>query len=274
MLGPQSSPLVIAVLIPLASALPGYVEGRQRRRLLSETAVFHFAGETSSGKSTLARVAQSVGGQPDEYCDYRATMRAISEEAHGRNDFVAIFDEAEFEDLSEQQTFQKMKLISQGVTVGKSKSITRALNGTYPRLQWMCFGISTGPETQAAIAGRLMRQRFGQAARFFDVAVPPAADGGIFDAVTMREDDAGPSEASARAVQRVGATIDENHGVLFEAWIAYLLPGDVSARAMRLSDAFAAGVASTPASPARSACCMPPPCSASRPTCCPGRATT
>ena len=239
----QSTHLTVAILLALAAPLVGYVEGRQGRRLLAETALMHWAGETSTGKTTVARVAQSVIGCPAELSDYRLTERSIAEEAYHHNDLVAVFDETEHLD-SAADLFAKMKMISQCITGGRSKQITRTLRGSLPDLRWTCFGVSTGPISQASAASQLNKLRHGQNARFVDIIVQAASDGGIFDELVGFSEGA-KSEASARLVRQVDECISAHHGVLLDQWISHLLSRDVSPDVERLTDHFAAHLAGT-----------------------------
>ena len=92
----RSSPYVsLAIMIALAGPLVDYVEQRRGRRLLTETAIIHFAGKSSSGKTTLGRVGQSVVGSPTIETDYEATDRGIAEHAYRRNNLVLVIDDTE-----------------------------------------------------------------------------------------------------------------------------------------------------------------------------------
>ena len=234
----QSTYLTTAVMIALASPLPGYVEQRLGRKLVSETALFHWAGDTSGGKSTLARVTQSVIGAPDELCDYRASERGAAEESYRRNDLVAIFDEAEHNDDSDQVILQQMKKLSQCVTSGRSRRVSRVVQATLPDLKWTCFGISTGPLTQAELAHRLGKRRYGQSARFIDIRVPSPDVGGIFDKMIGCDGRVPTSASSAERIEAVEGGIALNHGVLLDGWIEYLLANDGADRIIALNDQF------------------------------------
>jgi Domain of unknown function (DUF927) len=71
-----------AILIALAAPLQRYCEQRGHGKLLPEGAIFHFACDSSSGKTTLARLAQSVFGSPDVQTDYEVTPRGAAEAAY------------------------------------------------------------------------------------------------------------------------------------------------------------------------------------------------
>lgn len=231
----QSTHLTVAILLELAAPLVGYVEGRLRRHLMAETALFHWAGDTSTGKTTLARAAQSVIGNPRSFADYRASERRIAEEAFHHNDLVAVFDETEHLD-ERPALYAKMKMISQCLTSGRSKQITNGLQGSLPDLRWTCFGISTGPLTQAAVAGGLNKPRHGQTARFIDILVPSANAGGIMDHFASQRLSA---DMPADLIKQIDDCTVENHGVLFDAWVEHLLTVDVADQVERILSGFA-----------------------------------
>ena len=229
--------LSFAILIALAAPLPSYVEQKDGRgKLLSEGAIFHWAGESSSGKTTLARITQSVFGSPDIATDYEATPRGVAEAAYARNDLVMTLDDTENGEAGDRELLNFMKFFGQRLASGRSKAIAKSAGGAFPPLTWFCFGVSTGPETLAEVAQRVGSKRFGERARFFDLAVPPSARGGVFRAALSG---AHPEiEDSAEAIGKIETAINENHGVLLDAWVKFLLSKDQSARVRSLVDAF------------------------------------
>ena len=239
----QSSPyLSLAILIVLAGPLVDYVEMKLRVRLLSETAVFHFAGETSSGKTTLAKVAQSVFGSPEIDTDYEASDRGIAEHAYRRNNLALVVDDTESLALSDRATLDKMLKLAQHLPRGRTKAISgRSVRSDLPDLRWSCNAISSGPETVAELAARLRRRRHGDRARLLDVKLPSAKDGGIFGSpVTANRRPAGDS---ADLVRRLEAAILSDHGVLLDAWIEYLIANDAAARIVELFNGFVSATA-------------------------------
>jgi hypothetical protein len=239
-----SSPyLSLAILIALAGPLVDYVETKLRVRLLSETAVFHFAGESSSGKTTLAGVAQSVFGSPEIDTDYEASDRGIAEHAYRRNNLALVIDDTESLALGDQATLDKMLKLAQHLPRGRTKAISgRSVRSDLPDLRWSCNAISSGPETVAELAARLRRKRRGDRARLLDVKLPSAKDGGIFGGlVTANRKPAGDS---AGLVRRLEAAILSSHGVLYDAWIEYLIANDAATRIVELFNEFVSATAS------------------------------
>jgi hypothetical protein len=233
------SPYVsFAILIALAAPLPSYVEQKDGRgKLLPEGAIYHFAGESSSGKTTLARVTQSVFGSPDITTDYEATARGVAEAAYSRNDLVMVLDDTESVGLPDKELLSLMRLLAQRIPSGRSKAIAKwAGKRSYPPLKWSCFCVSTGPETMAKIASRVGSKRFGERVRFLEIEVPPNAQGGIFKTslIGAKQETNDPD----RLIGQIERGLSENHGVLFDAWGSFLLSADHSARVRSLVDKF------------------------------------
>src|SRR5271165_2198145 len=238
-----SSPyLTFAILIPLASALHGYVAQRRKARLLTETAIIHFAGDSSSGKTTLGRVAQSVSGSPEIDTDYEASDRGIAEQAYRRSHLGLVIDDTEAAGLGDEETWAKMQKFAQRVPRGRSKAISaRARRSDLPELNWTTYGISSGPESHAELAARLHRRRQGDRVRLLDIILPSLGAGGIFGSA-MTADGKRPAD-SGTLIKQVEATILTCHGVLFDAWISFLISHDVAGRAIDLVDEFVTAVA-------------------------------
>ena len=233
-----SSPyLTFAILTPLASMLLGYVEQKVGVRLLSETAIFHFAGESSSGKTTLARAAEWVFGPPNIETDYEASERGIAEHAYRRNNLALVVDDTESLGLDDVQIWSSMQKIAHHVTRGRCRAISgRAARADLPEITWACFGISTGPESFADLAARLHHRRHGDRVRILDIKLPPMEAGGIFgSAVTALGKHV---EDLAAMVTQIENSMLRCYGVLIDAWIEYLISHDVAARVQQLVDEF------------------------------------
>jgi len=233
-----SSPyLTLAILTPLASMLLGYVEQKARVRLLSETAIIHFAGESSSGKTTLASVARWVFGSPNIETDYEASDRGIAEHAYRHSNLALIVDDTESAGMGDHETWNKMQKIAHHVPRGRGRAISgRAARSDLPELRWTCFGISSGPETFAELAARLRHSRHGDRVRMLDIKIPPTAAGGIFGSDVTAS--GRRVEDSAAMVTMIENAILRCHGVLIDAWIDYLVGHDVAARVQELVDEF------------------------------------
>jgi hypothetical protein len=215
---------------------------RRKVRLLSETAIIHFAGETSSGKTTLGQVAQSVSGSPEIETDYEATDRGIAEQAYRRSHLGLVIDDTEAAGLGDEETWTKMQKFAQRVPRGRSKAISgRAKRSDLPELDWTTYGISSGPDSLAELAARLHRRRQGDRVRLLDIILPLLGVGGIFgSAVTA--DGKRPADSGA-LIRRIEATILACHGVVFDAWMSFLVSHDVAERAIDLVSEFVTATA-------------------------------
>ena len=143
----RSSPYVsLAIMIALAGTLVDYVERRRGVRLLTETAIVHFVGESSSGKTTVGRVGQSVGGSPTIETDYEATDRGIAEHAYRRNNLVLVIDDTESAGLTNSEILAKMLKFAHHVPRGRYRAISmKASRSDLPELRWSEYAISSGP---------------------------------------------------------------------------------------------------------------------------------
>jgi hypothetical protein len=234
--------LTLAILLGLAGCLNAYVLARTRRRLLSETAIVHFAGETSTGKTTLERVCQSVFGSPDIETDFDATDRGIAEQAHARDNLALVIDDSESAGDDDHQIWSKFQRLAQRLPSGRSRSIAqRSMNSDLPRMSWCCFGVTSGPHTVAAVAGRLKKKLQGERARIFDIEVPNRSAGGIFGSEVTAA--AGPAPSSKQLIEAIETTILSHHGVLFDAWMQHLMENDVAHGVFGLRDEFVAETA-------------------------------
>jgi Domain of unknown function (DUF927) len=232
----------LAVMIALAGPLVDYVERKRQVPLLPETAIFHFAAGSSSGKTTLARVAQSVFGSPDIDTDYEASDRGVSERAYQRNNLALIIDDTESSGLGDLETFAKIQKLAQHLPRGRSRAISiRSARTDLPALRWSCNAISTGPETIAEMATRLRRKRQGDRARILYIKLPPPDDGGVFGSrITANRRPAGDS---AVLVELLETWLPKCHGVLFDAWIKCLIEIDESSRLIDCVQEFVAATA-------------------------------
>jgi hypothetical protein len=230
--------LSFAILIGLAAPLPSYVEQKDGcGKLLSEGALYHFAADSSSGKTLCANVTQSVFGSPAVTMDYESTPRGVAEACYGRNDLVVVLDDTESGALDDHEVLKKMTLYGQRLPSGRSKAIAKsAAKSGFPAMTWFSLGVSTGPETQFELAQRLGKKRHGQRVRFIDLPLPSSARGGIFARVMgeAQLDVENPGEL----IKKIETAISQNHGVMMDAWIHFLLSDDHSEQIRGMVDKF------------------------------------
>jgi Domain of unknown function (DUF927) len=227
----------LAISIPLAGALLGYVKQKTGRAIMTETAMFHFAGDSSTGKTTLGRLAASVYGSPDSQIDYDASDRGAVELAYRRNHLAVVIDDVENLDADPVQIFKAMKKLSHHLARGRSKAISqRAVKGGLPDLKFEGFGVSGGPTTFAAMAKDLGARRQGDQVRILDTQIPRSEKNGIFGAPITASGE--PIDDSGALIKHIENTIEGNHGILLDAWIKVLLKQDLALRAEQLVAGF------------------------------------
>jgi hypothetical protein len=127
--------LSFASLISLAAPLPSYVEQKDGcGKLVPEGAIFHFAADSSAGKTLSANVTLSVFGSPAVTTDYESTPRGVAEACYGRNDLVMVLDDTESGALDDHEVLKKMTLYGQRLPSGRSKVIAKsAAKSGFPR---------------------------------------------------------------------------------------------------------------------------------------------
>src|SRR5215472_15769831 len=111
---------------------------------------------------------------------------------------------------------------------GRSKHISKGVDQTkFPQLSWRSFGLSSSPVAIRDLAqqhGWVMSA--GDMVRLFDIHVPPASRGGIFDLIGINRSER--ANRSLRLIKQLEQGYLHNQGQVFPKWVAYLLANDVS----------------------------------------------
>jgi putative DNA primase/helicase len=158
---------------------------------------FHFVGDSSSGKTTLLRVAASVVGAPEYMKRWRATENGLESLAVQRCDAVLILDElAQLEARIAGEA--AYLLANESVKVRSTKS-----GGARAALTWKVLILSGGEvglATHMLEAGK--KARAGQEIRLIDLPADAGAGFGAFDTLHGHEGGAALSEALQRACAR------------------------------------------------------------------------
>lgn len=236
--------LTFAILVPLASALLDYYESRTGESLLTETAVFHFAADSSSGKSTLARIAQGVSGAPRTNVDYRFTERGLEEAAARRSGLGLVVDDTETAELDDAALFKRMKLFGHRYPAGESRAMSRSgAAANFEPLRWKGFAISTGPDALSTIARRLKSPLQGDRVRFFDIPVPTAKQGGILSPTLPIAPNAVQPINPGDFIAAVEEGCGHNAGIMMRAWANVLIRQGDPAEIRRLCEEFVESVA-------------------------------
>jgi hypothetical protein len=228
----HSTYLAFAIGVAFAAPLPSYLRLRSNPNsrdepVLTETAVFNFSGRSSSGKSSAALAALSLVGSPDRASIINFTERGLVEYATDYNDLLTVLDDTE-KTASMADLVKTLRLMVHVLPGGRSKHISKGVDQTkFPQLSWRSFGLSSSP-----VAIRDLAQQHGWAmsagdmVRLFDIHVPSASRGGIFDRIDIKG--SGRAKHSVRLIKQLERGYLHNQGQIFPKWIAYLLSNDVS----------------------------------------------
>lgn len=171
---------------------------------------FHFVGNSSSGKSTLLKVAASVAGPPGYVREWRATANALEGSAVLHNDATLILDE--ISQVDGQQAGEAVYMLANGS--GKSRS-NRA-GDARPVATWLVQTISAGEVTLAQhMADSGKKIRAGQAVRLVDIPSDAGCGLGAFESLHG-------AEASNSFAVHVAMMAAENFGTGWRAWLEYI----------------------------------------------------
>jgi hypothetical protein len=212
----QSNYISFAIMAHLAGPLLTDVE-------LPEDPVFNWVGPSSVGKTTGVRAGASAVGHPDTIRSWDMTERGLEDASAAYNHLTLVLNAAE------KVTPRKRRAILNRIVhmVAERESTTRseAVQGQLPNRTWRTCVLSTSNKTGAEMAAELgIPWEPQDAARFIDIPVPPAEEGGIFDRL-MTETNA--AKAGAELIANLETALPKNYGVLLEPWIGYLLTIDV-----------------------------------------------
>lgn len=169
----ESSYLAFALLVALAGPVLHWAD-------LPEGAVFHFAGQSSTGKTTTARVAASVDGPSGSHGNWHQSDRRTGENAATRCDRAYILNAAE--KAKREDLRAVLSSITHGLVEGGSKRYAAAVKASLPDLRIRSPILSNGNRSgaeMARIAGLTWDEQ--EAARFITIPVPPREEGGIID---------------------------------------------------------------------------------------------
>ena len=136
----ESSYLAFALLVALAGPVLAWAD-------LPEGAVFHFAGESSTGKTTTARVAATIDGPPGSHADWRQSDRCLAETAAARCDRAYILNAAEKAKLKDLREI--LSGITHGLVEGGSKRYAATVKATLPDLRIRSPILSNGNRSGA-----------------------------------------------------------------------------------------------------------------------------
>ncbi len=184
---------------------------------------FHFVGDSSTGKSTILKVAASMAGSPDIVREWRATANGLEGVATLYNDATIILDE--MAQISPNEIGEAAYMLANGA--GKSRSNR---NGdARATAQWLTLILSAGEislEQHMATVGK--RARAGQMIRLADL---PADAGQGLGAFGNLHGVKNPAAFSALLKERAR----KHYGGQWRPWIKVLANLPVAKQAVMLA---------------------------------------
>lgn len=176
---------------------------------------FHLYGDSSCGKTTAAKVALSVWGNPDEpTLTWEGTSHGFSNTAAARNDGLLVLDEIG------QARPHVVAQTAYSVINGTGKVQGHKDGGNRAIMKWRVLLLSTGEKTLEAFAGQW---EAGQATRLPSIPADAGKKLGIYDTLHDQATGAALSEHLNDAVTRY-------HGTAGRAYIARLMEDTACAR--------------------------------------------
>jgi hypothetical protein len=224
----RSDFVAFAAMCGLAGPLRRFVK-------LPESPVFAFFGPSSTGKTTLLRIAAAMQGDPGAVANWNATGRGLEEAAATCNDLLLPLNAAEL--CTKQQLQNALERVIHMLPEGESMRRSTGVQDRFPDLSWMGVTLSTSNAPGSEMARRVGRPwDLQDEARFIDVPVPSATEGGIFNRL---EADAAPSaEQSGELIGKVEALLENHYGVFVEPWIRHLASSATATRVAELTVRF------------------------------------
>lgn len=172
-----------------------------------EGAVFHFIGESSTGKSLASTAAQSViekAGR-ERLRTHDLTGRALEEEAARCNDSLLVLDELGRIEGTPAKRLQHVQNLAYKMTGGQGRQrSSRAVSDFEMRnVHYLLFGLSSGEEPLDGTGIR--RRNDGEQVRLIGIPVPARDEGGIFDLELS-------GERRAQLARNAESAICDNYG--------------------------------------------------------------
>ena len=184
----------------------------------AEGGTFSLVGDTTTFKTTTARVAQSVFGraEPNDLATLDVTKRGREELCACRCDGVLVLDETARLDKSFSPADEQELIYCIASGRGKIRSASVARNSLLANVTWRIFALLT---SEHSFEPKQLKR--GAALRFAQIPVYDADSGGVFDRTGLQG-----RARLARAIEladRVGDRIGTNYGVACPAFVTAFL---------------------------------------------------
>ena len=181
---------------------------------LPEGAVFHLYGSSTSGKTTCAKVAETVSRSGYDLPGWHQTLRRMQELAAERRDQLLTLNAAEKARAKDQAII--LHTLTHEISEGDGKGRSQAVQEWLPNQTSRSPVLSTGNYSGAAMARASgIEWNRQEEARFISIPVPAAVDGGIID----RPHQPRTEEQNRELIEQLIGVAHENYGVVLPKWI-------------------------------------------------------
>ncbi len=174
-----------------------------------EGAVFHFAGESSTGKSLAIRAANSTlrrSGKSD-IPTFDSTPASLDELLNRSSDMLVCVDELGRACGDASAIVRDFAYRSAS---GSGRRRSSVVQDAMPNLKWRVMGLTSGEESLDDYA-----RASGEKLRLIEIPVPSSSRGGIFAAVADKA-------RRTQLAQQVEATIAAHHGLALRKFVQHL----------------------------------------------------
>lgn len=182
------------------------------RMLDIEGGGFHLFGDSSDGKTTTAKVALSVWGDPYRLItSWKGTVHGFDNIAAARDDGFVVLDEIGQADAS------TVSNTAYSIINGMSKVQGDKSGGNRPLLHWRVLVLSTGEKTlQGYLNANRGDWQAGQAARLPSIPADAGAGMGVFEQI-------GDFTTAAEFAEHLNSAAAIQYGTLGRSWVKSLL---------------------------------------------------
>jgi hypothetical protein len=187
----------------------------------------HFYGESSSGKTLLQKIANTVfrSSNAKKIPTWNTTRTAIDEMLAQSNDIPIIFDDIADQALDPKVVYQTMY----GIPAGRSRSKCNSQSQLQAVHEWRTILVSSGEkDISTFLAGAKIEVQAGQLVRVLNIDCRDIYK--AFD--TIPEEFGSPEEFADHLETQVG--LSEHYGVAGQAYIESLLRCEVNADRLQI----------------------------------------